>query len=253
MIANQIAAAVDQARSGTALDNLARILWRGLAEGYVDEIAAEAVSAAIQARRESLGAVRATRAAVAAYVTPSRPRRAPKTPDRQRSLERRRRIAASGAMPPALACRFTLGEVAALSVIARQVQRRGRCCELHIDAIAALSGVSRRTVQNAMRAASRAGIISVMERRRRGAPSLSNVVSIVDASWRTWLRLSRPQGQGANKCAPRNTRSLERLGDCEQLPGKGRAGLKLQSATVRIRPNRTAGEIHGDQIRKCRG
>jgi len=67
----------------------------------------------------------------------------PRSPDRQASLERRRRQAASGALPPALAARFTTGELAALTVIARQCQKGG-VCALPIDAIAALAGVSRK-------------------------------------------------------------------------------------------------------------
>ncbi len=203
MIADQIAAAVAGARTVTHLDNLARILYRGLAEGHVHERDAETVEIAIQARREGFGTVRATRAALSASIAASKARRAPRTPDRQRSLERRRRIAASGAMPPALACRFTLGEMAALSVVAREVQRRG-WCELPVDAIAAMAGVSRRTAQNAMKAAAALGIIVLTERRRRGAPSLTNVVQIADGSWRAWLRLKG--GEGAEKCGPRNTK-----------------------------------------------
>ena len=37
-------------------------------------------------------------------------RRPPRSPDRKRSLERRRRLSAAGLMPPGLACKFTLGE-----------------------------------------------------------------------------------------------------------------------------------------------
>ena len=73
-------------------------------------------------------------------------------------------------MPPALAARFTTGELAALAVIARQCQRGG-ICTLPIDAIAALAGVSRTTVQNALRAAKAQGLIFARERRRPGLPA----------------------------------------------------------------------------------
>lgn len=225
MIADQITAAVAEARSGAVLDNLARILWRGLAEGHIDELAADHASNAIQARRTALAAVRTTKA-LSASVSPSKPRRPPRTPDRQRSIERRRRIAASGALPPALACRFTTGEIAVLSVVAREIQRRGRC-ELHVDALAALAGVCRRLVQNALRAAAAAGIIVVQERRRRGAPSLSNVVTIVDLSWRAWLRLNNRQGAGS--CAPRNNKVLDGERSLGKSPREGNRSLHCRS------------------------
>jgi hypothetical protein len=97
------------------------------------------------------------------------PRAAKRTrsPDRQTSLERRRRQAMSGAVPAKIAAAFTLGELAVLSVIARQCQRGGTC-SLPIDAIAALAGVSRTTAQNTLRQARHLGLLEVKERRRRG-------------------------------------------------------------------------------------
>jgi predicted DNA-binding protein (UPF0251 family) len=131
------------------------------------------------------------------------PRRAASTlrsvrrPDRQASIERRRRLAASGPMPPHLACKFTVGELAALRIIGDECGIHG-CCTLHIDAIAARAGVSRATVQRAVRMARRLGLIDMRERRRRGQASLTNVVRIVSAEWRLWLS----KGGG---CQKRNT------------------------------------------------
>jgi DNA-binding transcriptional ArsR family regulator len=125
------------------------------------------------------------------------PRCAPRRPERQASIERRRRLAASGPMPPALAAHFTQGELAALRIIGDEARDHG-CCTLHIDAIAARAGVSRSTVQRALRIARRLGLIDVRERRRRGLPSLTNVVRIVSAEWRLWLS----KGGG---CQKRNT------------------------------------------------
>jgi hypothetical protein len=59
------------------------------------------------------------------------------------SMERRRSWAASGRMPPRLACRFTLAEAAVLAVVADQVGKV-EACELTLDHIAALAGVCRR-------------------------------------------------------------------------------------------------------------
>src|SRR5271169_3072196 len=100
-------------------------------------------------------------------ISPSRPAlglpwpaKRPRSPDRQASLERRRRQALSGVVPAKLAAAFTMGEVAALSVIARQCQRAG-VCVLPIAAIAALAGVCRTVVQSAMRQARKLGLILV--------------------------------------------------------------------------------------------
>jgi hypothetical protein len=90
-----------------------------------------AISEAVEARRKAL---RGNRLA-------SAKRREPRSPDRQASLERRRRQASSGALPPALAANFTLGEAAALSVVAAQIRRHGRCA-MFLDQVAALAGDS---------------------------------------------------------------------------------------------------------------
>lgn len=184
MITEQLATAVAAAPTMKALDNLARITWRGLAEGYVTETDAERISEAVEGRR----AVIRSRIATSASKPASAVRRPPRSPDRQRSLDRRRRLVASGAVPGTIACQFTPGETAVLSVIAREVQRRG-VCDMPIDKVAALAGVCRTVVQNALREARRLGLITVAERRRRGLPSLTNIVNIIAAEWRAWLRL----------------------------------------------------------------
>src|SRR4028119_1668375 len=48
----------------------------------------------------------------------------PRTPA---SVERRRSLASQGWFPPAIASRFTVGEQAALAVIAQEVARHGAC------------------------------------------------------------------------------------------------------------------------------
>jgi hypothetical protein len=110
------------------------------------------------------------------------------SPDRARSIARRRRVALCGAIPAKLAANFTLGEIAALSVIAGEIRRQGHCA-LPLDAIAAKAGVCRTTAQNALRAARLAGLVIVTERPRPGRKNLPNVVKIVSPAWLAWLRL----------------------------------------------------------------
>jgi 3',5'-cyclic-AMP phosphodiesterase len=111
-----------------------------------------------------------------------------RSPDRQASLERRRRQAMSGVVPAKIAASFTMGDLAVPTVIARQCQRAG-VCTLHIDAIAALAGCSRTSVKNALRQARLLGLILVKERRIPGLPSLTNIVSIISKDWIGWLKL----------------------------------------------------------------
>lgn len=94
----------------------------------------------------------------------------------------------SGVVPAKIAAAFTMGELAALTVIGRQVQRHGACA-LPIDAIAALAGCSRTVVKGALRAARLIGLILVKERRIPGRKSLTNVVAIVSREWLAWLRI----------------------------------------------------------------
>lgn len=128
------------------------------------------------------GGVHPARKALSRFRT-IRPQRAP---NRQRSIERRRHLAASGVMPPALASRFTTGELAVLRIIGDEVKAKG-WCDLTFGEIAARAGVCRTTAQNALRAAAREGLLTARERRRAGANSLPNVVRIISREWLAWL------------------------------------------------------------------
>ena len=123
MLEQQFIAATAAARSGKALDEIARLAWRALAEAQIDEIAAEAISAAVEARR---AVWRST--TVATYTKPASAARRPPTPrspDKAKSIERRRRLAASGIVPGRIAANFTQGEVAVLAVMGASVSSRG--------------------------------------------------------------------------------------------------------------------------------
>lgn len=109
-----------------------------------------------------------------------------RSPDRQRSLERRRRLAASGPMPPALAAHFTTGQLSVLRIVSDEMRRCG-VCGLYIDEIAARAGVCRTTAQNAIREALRLGLLTREERRRRGQVSLTNLIHIVSREWKVWI------------------------------------------------------------------
>ena len=198
MLANQFHEAVAAARTTAVLDATARLLWRAHAEGQIADADAEAIAGALQARRAAFsrspaGVAVAQAAPVSAPRRPARPR----SPDKQASLERRRRCAASGALPPQLAAHFTTAEIAALSIIAFEVRKAG-ACTLCVDAIAARAGISRSSVGNAMRLAESLGMLQRIERRQAGQRSETNILKIASREWLAWLRLGK-QGGGV-KC-----------------------------------------------------
>jgi hypothetical protein len=196
MLGDQFHAAVAAARSRAGLDDISRLVWRALAEGHLTEIDAEAISVAVEARRASFR-----------YQTPEKTNRQStspagglarsrcRSPDRERSIRRRRSWVASGWLPPSIAAHFTPAESAALAVVAEEVRRSGRC-EFPLDKIAAVAGVSRSSVRNALRSARLLGLISVVERRRSGARSETNVVTLTSADWLSWLDLGEKRRIG---------------------------------------------------------
>ena len=126
-------------------------------------------------------------------------RRAQRSPDKQASYERRHRLAYSGVMPPHLAARLTVGEMAVMRVVADEYARAARC-ELTLDEIAPRAGVCRRTARSAMRTARDERLISVEERPVPGQKHRPNLVSIISLEWLKWLR--RPNDKAARSGEP---------------------------------------------------
>jgi hypothetical protein len=174
-----------------SLDEIASSVYRALGVGEIGDEEAHALLEAIHERR-----ARRTRSAPA--ICPARPRRRPISLDRARSRSRRRQLAASGWIPARIADGFTLGEQAALAVVAQAFLARG-VCDLSIGEIAARAGVGETVARGAIRLAQRIGLLAVQERRRRGLPSLTNLVRVVCADWQRWL--SRRGGFGKARTA----------------------------------------------------
>src|SRR5215210_2078495 len=188
MFAEQLRRAVE-ASPRAELPKVSALLWKAYAAGTVSESDAADLSNLIEARR--------------ALPAPQKPvqRRLGSRPRSNASLERRRRWAASGALPPALASRFTTAETAVLAVVAAEVVNHGRC-SLVLDHIAALAGVARSTVKRALRAAQGLALVRVEERRVSAWRNAPNVVTITSPEWTAWLRLRR-RGVGFNSQPPR--------------------------------------------------
>lgn len=181
---------VDQMRRAIAaaprekLAGLSGAVWKAYAGGAIGEGEAQALAEAVEARK-AVPAITIARRSVG-----SRPR----SPE---SVERRRRWVASGLMPPQLAARFTMGEGAVLAVLAAECSKRGRCT-LTIGHIAALAGVCKTTVRNAVRQAAALGLLKSDEWRLSAFRNAPNTVTIISAEWTAWLRLGVPRGRVQN-------------------------------------------------------
>lgn len=188
MFANTMSAAIDAARTLTRLDHLSRSIWQGHTCRAIGDDDAQALAERLHARRS---VVRGDIKPVG--IPPGRPsifppRRPQRAPVRAVAIARRRHLAASGPMPPSLACRFTTGELAVLRIVGDEV-RAGGLCALCLDAIAARAGVCRRTARNAIRQAARLGLLTIQERRREGQKNLPNIVRVISREWLQWLRI----------------------------------------------------------------
>ena len=109
-------------------------------------------------------------------------------------------------MPPALAAQFTTGELAVLRIVADQVKMAGSCTRT-VAELAARAGVCLTTVRNAIRAASRLGLVTVEHRQRHRKPNLPNIIRVVSAEWSTWLARG-----GCRKAKPTDNKNINREG-----------------------------------------
>lgn len=184
-------------------------LWKAYGDGRVTEAEAEALSGLIEARRATAptraahnlggtqvlrspdpGTSNAENSGIASGRVGSPRTGVGSRPRTDASMERRRRWAASGRLPPAIAARFTLAEQGVLALVAAEVARR-KDCRLAVGNLAAIVGVAETTVRNAIREAVKLGLVTVEERRITGFRNDTNIVRIVSAEWTAWLRLAR--------------------------------------------------------------
>src|SRR4051794_38711292 len=205
---DQMAAAIDGARTLTRLDHLSRSIWQGVTAGTVADDNAQALAERLHTRRSVLRGDLKPVGIPTGRPSIFPPRRLQRAPQRPVAIARRRHLAASGPMPPALACKFTVGELAVLRIVGDEVRQHGQC-DRCVDEIAARAGVCRSLVKNAIRTAARLGLVTVEERRREGRRNLSNVVRIVSREWLVWLARG-PKPIGVKKITP--TAKTEKTG-----------------------------------------
>ena len=222
MFANELRSAIEAAPR-MALGKITTLLWKAFGTAQITEAEADELSNLIEVRK------------VVPKPDPDTRRKAVGSrPLTDASLARRRRWAASGRLPPALAANFTLGEIAVLAVLAETVVRSGDCRHCN-DYIAALAGVSRSMVKNALRQAKRLGLITVEQRRVAAWRNNTNIVRIVSPEWEAWNRLKRrsiPEGGGVKSVTGSNTIDIK-LGKKRGLRGQ----KKLSRRGRRARKN----------------
>jgi len=124
---------------------------------------------------------------LARQVRRFKPRRRPVSPDRLASRKRRFAAVLCGSVPAVVGSSYTPAQVAALAVIAGEVKRHG-VCDLAVDAIAALAGCGRTSLQDAVREALKLGHLSVTPRPRPGQKNLTNLIQVIDRGWLAWIR-----------------------------------------------------------------
>jgi len=196
--AQEAARAVEDAVSIPSLDAIMKSIWEALGadKPLVTESEATRLCERIEEKRnelrEKMGSAPRTVGRILQTIF-TKIRRHQFSPDRAASIERRRRVAYSGPLPPHLGARFTIGQLAVLRVVGDALVAKG-FCDLPVDAIAAKAGVCRRVAQMAMRLAESDGLILVTERRRRGLPNLTNVIRLAGGlgrDWEAWLKRGR--------------------------------------------------------------
>jgi hypothetical protein len=195
-------------------------LWLAWAEGKIDDATAQAAAEAAHKPLhggKGWGTARPHAAPTANARSLRGITKRQRSPDRQRSLERRRRLAGCGMLPPPIAAVLTQGERSVLTIVAFECRRRGDC-RLPMDAIAAMAGVSIRLAQYALRHAEGLRIINRQERRLSAFRNDTNVIRVTSPEWRAWLKLHRPQAQGANFCTARPTSFLGEQKNARPVP-----------------------------------
>jgi hypothetical protein len=200
MTAIDMLAAISGTKSLSVLDGLARTIWTDWADQKLTDDQAGALAETLERRKREVRGVdtvaaRAPQVSAAAKAQgrasyfPAK-RKGAVRQNRRASIERRRTLAASGPMPPALACLFTTGELAALRIVADEARDRKQCW-LTLGEIAARAGVGISTARNALHYAAREGLVTIEERRRDKKPNLSNVVRIISREWTAWIERGR--------------------------------------------------------------
>jgi hypothetical protein len=180
-LATQIASAIELAQFHE-LHALSRDVWKAYGAECLTEDEAQELAERIEAKRPKRLASEPT-----SFKPPTAPRVRQRTPDKAKSIARRRRLAKHSPVPPGLVDRFTPCELAVIYIVVTEILLHGRC-SLFIALIAARAGTCDTKVRDAIRKARDAGLLYRHERRRAGQKSQTNLVSVLNRQWGEWLR-----------------------------------------------------------------
>ncbi|MCJ2124091.1 helix-turn-helix domain-containing protein [Methylobacterium sp. J-077] len=266
MFADELRRAIEAA-SRITLPSVTALLWRAYGDGKVTEAEAEALSGLIEARTlsaprrsDTLGVTQVLRSPDPGTANAEDPgisqprvgsprRTVGSRPRTDASMERRRRWAASGRLPPGLAARFTLAEQAVLALVAAEVVRR-KDCRLSVPNLAAVTGVAETTVRNAIREARKLGLLTVEERQITGFRNDTNIVRIVSPEWTAWLRLARTRDP-LSRLGSSASASPAQAGGCKSANRTPTEVLVL-SESGKTEPKKSCRQAAGDLDRSGR-
>jgi hypothetical protein len=198
MLADQFAAVASGARSTVALDLVARQLWRAHAEGQIADADAEAISEALQARRDVLGGERRPKAVLGLSGGSSRRREKMFGLGRPRALDRNAKIRIMHWAR--CLCRRTekgkaYGQVTAKAIAVLEAllwgfhNAKSGVCFPSYETLAKAAHCARSTVAEAIRALEDAGVLTWVHRIKRVRERCSDLLGDNGLRWRV-LRTS---------------------------------------------------------------
>lgn len=209
MLIDNMLCAIDDARPAE-LANVGSDISRAYANGHISEDHHQILWEAIEARRAKKNAPRAS----------ARPRR-PMSPETERKIRQRRKLAYSGPMrADEKAQDFTVAEYAVALIVGDDNRKYGQCDDSNRE-LAARSGTSPSTVKRAKRKMKK-HILAAMEERRpergSGQRSQPTIIRVISTDWWKWLR----RGGGGQQRSTIDTSARKRLSEGRPADGFGR-------------------------------
>jgi hypothetical protein len=178
-------------------DDILRQIYRALGTGQLTEDQAQELDEQVRPSRQPVATILAG-PPKGYFIQRSAEQR---SPDRTASIARRRRLAASGPMPPALASRYTTSEQAVCRIVADEFLAHG-VCDLSRNEIASRAGVSHAMAKRTLLKieSDEHKLIEVERRPRSGRKHLTNLTRIVDRDWLAWLAHGNRKAMAIKSC-----------------------------------------------------